>query len=92
MQVPHYPGVCGMNKAYIAALIRRANKFGFHLQFYRDDFPELKKKLTRQRKRSFWEVVRNFTDTEPVADEFRRHPRNILTHKYSNSVASYDSA
>ena len=81
MQVQHYLAVCGMNKAYIAALIG-GNKFVF-TTIYRDDF--LIEELTAREKK-FWEEC-VLTDTEPVADDSEA-TQEYLNTKYSNSVAS----
>ena len=81
LQVQHYLAVCGMNKAYIAALIG-GNKFVF-TTIYRDDF--LIEELTAREKK-FWEEC-VLTDTEPVADDSEA-TQEYLNTKYSNSVAS----
>ena len=81
LQVQHYLAVCGMNKAYIAALIG-GNKFVF-TTIYRDDF--LIEELTAREKK-FWEEC-VLTDTEPDADDSEA-TQEYLNTKYSNSVAS----
>ena len=81
MQVQHYLAVCGMNKAYIAALIG-GNKFVFTI-IYRDD--SLIEELIVKEK-EFWEEC-VLTDTEPVVDDSEA-TQEYLNTKYSNSVAS----
>ena len=80
MQVQHYLAVCGMNKAYIAALIG-GNKFVF-TTIYRDD--SLIEELIVKEK-EFWEEC-VLTDTEPVVDDSEA-TREYLNEKYSDSVA-----
>ena len=72
LQVQHYLEVCGMDKAYIAALIG-GNKFVFHT-IYRDD--ELIRNLI-SREKEFWEGC-VLTDPEPV--------RDYLNQKYSDPI------
>ena len=81
LQVQHYLAVCGMNKAYIAALIG-GNKFVFTI-IYRDD--SLIEELIVKEK-EFWEEC-VLTDTEPVVDDSEA-TQEYLNTKYSNSVAS----
>ena len=80
LQVQHYLEVCGMNKAYIAALIG-GNKFVFHT-IYRDD--DLIKELI-SREKEFWEE-RVLTGTEPVMDDSDA-TKDYLNEKYSDSIA-----
>ena len=81
LQVQHYLAVCGMNKAYIAALIG-GNKFVF-TTIYRDD--SLIEELIAKEK-EFWEEC-VLTGTEPVVDDSEA-TKEYLNTKYSNSVAS----
>ena len=80
LQVQHYLEVCGMNKAYIAALIG-GNKFVFHT-IYRDD--DLIKKLI-SREKEFWEEY-VLKETEPVMDDSDA-TKDYLNEKYSDSIA-----
>ena len=80
LQVQHYLAVCGMNKAYIAALIG-GNKFVF-TTIYRDD--SLIEELIAKEK-EFWEEC-VLTGTEPVVDDSEA-TKEYLNTKYSNSVA-----
>lgn len=79
LQVQHYLEVCGMDKAYIAALIG-GNKFVFHI-IYRDD--ELIRNLI-SREKEFWEGC-VLTDTEPVMDDSDA-TRDYLNQKYSDPI------
>ena len=79
LQVQHYLEVCGMDKAYIAALIG-GNKFVFHT-IYRDD--ELIRNLV-SREKDFWEGC-VLTGTEPVMDDSDA-TRDYLNQKYSNPI------
>lgn len=79
LQVQHYLEVCGMDKAYIAALIG-GNKFVFHT-IYRDD--ELIRNLI-SREKEFWEGC-VLTDTEPVMDDSDA-TRDYLNQKYSDPI------
>lgn len=79
LQVQHYLEVCGMDKAYIAALIG-GNKFVFHT-IYRDE------KLIRNlisREKEFWEGC-VLTGTEPVMDDSDA-TRDYLNQKYSDPI------
>lgn len=80
LQVQHYLAVCGMNKAYIAALIG-GNKFVFNI-IYRDD--SLIEELIVKEK-EFWEEC-VLTDIEPVVDDSEA-TREYLNEKYSDSIA-----
>ena len=79
LQVQHYLEVCGMDKAYIAALIG-GNKFVFHT-IYRDE--ELIRNLI-SREKEFWEGC-VLTGTEPVMDDSDA-TRDYLNQKYSDSI------
>ena len=79
LQVQHYLEVCGMDKAYIAALIG-GNKFVFHT-IYRDD--ELIRNLV-SREKDFWEGC-VLTGTEPVMDDSDA-TRDYLNQKYSDPI------
>ena len=79
LQVQHYLEVCGMDKAYIAALIG-GNKFIFHT-IYRDD--ELIRNLI-SREKEFWEGC-VLTGTEPVMDDSDA-TRDYLNQKYSDPI------
>lgn len=79
LQVQHYLEVCGMDKAYIAALIG-GNKFVFHT-IYRDD--ELIRNLI-SREKEFWEGC-VLTGTEPVMDDSDA-TRDYLNQKYSDPI------
>lgn len=79
LQVQHYLEVCGMDKAYIAALIG-GNKFVFHT-IYRDD--ELIRNLI-SREKEFWEGC-VLTDTEPVMDDSDA-TKDYLNQKYSDPI------
>ena len=79
LQVQHYLEVCGMDKAYIAALIG-GNKFVFHT-IYRDD--DLIRNLI-SREKEFWEGC-VLTDTEPVMDDSDA-TRDYLNQKYSDPI------
>ena len=80
LQVQHYLEVCGMNKAYIAALIG-GNKFVFHT-IYRDD--DLIKELI-SREKEFWEEC-VLKEIEPVMDDSDA-TKDYLNEKYSDSIA-----
>ena len=80
LQVQHYLEVCGMNKAYVAALIG-GNKFIFYT-IYRDE--ELIGELICK-ERKFWEES-VLTDTEPVVDDSEA-TKEYLNKKYSDPVA-----
>ena len=79
LQVQHYLEVCGMDKAYIAALIG-GNKFVFHT-IYRDE--ELIRNLI-SREKEFWEGC-VLTGTEPVMDDSDA-TRDYLNQKYSDPI------
>ena len=79
LQVQHYLEVCGMDKAYIAALIG-GNKFIFHT-IYRDE--ELIRNLI-SREKEFWEGC-VLTGTEPVMDDSDA-TRDYLNQKYSDPI------
>lgn len=79
LQVQHYLEVCGMDKAYIAALIG-GNKFIFHT-IYRDE--ELIRNLI-SREKEFWEGC-VLTSTEPVMDDSDA-TRDYLNQKYSDPI------
>ena len=79
LQVQHYLEVCGMDKAYIAALIG-GNKFVFHT-IYRDD--ELIRNLV-SREKEFWEGC-VLTGMEPVMDDSDA-TRDYLNQKYSDPI------
>ena len=79
LQVQHYLEVCGMDKAYIAALIG-GNKFVFHT-IYRDE--ELIRNLV-SREKEFWEGC-VLTGTEPVMDDSDA-TRDYLNQKYSDPI------
>ena len=79
LQVQHYLEVCGMDKAYIAALIG-GNKFVFHT-IYRDE--ELIRNLV-SREKDFWEGC-VLTGTEPVMDDSDA-TRDYLNQKYSDPI------
>ena len=79
LQVQHYLEVCGMDKAYIAALIG-GNKFVFHT-IYRDD--DLIRNLI-SREKEFWEGC-VLTGTEPVMDDSDA-TRDYLNQKYSDPI------
>ena len=79
LQVQHYLEVCGMDKAYIAALIG-GNKFVFHT-IYRDE--ELIRNLV-SREKEFWEGC-VLTGTEPVMDDSDA-TRESLNQKYSDPI------
>lgn len=79
LQVQHYLEVCGMDKAYIAALIG-GNKFVFHT-IYRDE--ELIRNLI-SREKEFWEGC-VLTVTEPVMDDSAA-TRDYLNQKYSDPI------
>ena len=79
LQVQHYLEVCGMDKAYIAALIG-GNKFVFHT-IYRDD--ELIRNLV-SREKDFWEGC-VLTGTKPVMDDSDA-TRDYLNQKYSDPI------
>ncbi len=80
LQVQHYLEVCGMDKAYIAALIG-GNKFVFHT-IYRDE--ELIRNLI-SREKEFWEGC-VLKEIEPVMDDSDA-TRDYLNKKYSDSIA-----
>ena len=80
LQVQHYLEVCGMNKAYIAALIG-GNRFVFHT-IYRDD--DLIKELI-SREKEFWEEC-VLKEIEPVMDDSDA-TKDYLNEKYSDSIA-----
>lgn len=79
LQVQHYLAVCGMNKAYVAALIG-GNKFVFHT-IYRDEavITELIRK-----EREFWEQY-VITGKEPPADASEA-TKDYLDKKFSDTV------
>lgn len=79
LQVQHYLEVCGMDKAYIAALIG-GNKFVFHT-IYRDE--ELIRNLV-SREKEFWEGC-VLTGMEPVMDDSDA-TRDYLNQKYSDPI------
>ena len=79
LQVQHYLEVCGMDKAYIAALIG-GNKFVFHT-IYRDE--ELIRNLI-SREKEFWEGC-VLTGMEPVMDDSDA-TRDYLNQKYSDPI------
>ena len=79
LQVQHYLEVCGMDKAYIAALVG-GNKFVFHT-IYRDD--ELIRNLV-SREKEFWEGC-VLTGMEPVMDDSDA-TRDYLNQKYSDPI------
>lgn len=80
LQVQHYLEVCGMNKAYVAALIG-GNKFIFYT-IYRDE--ELIRELV-SKERKFWEEY-VLMGIEPDADDSEA-TKDYLNKKYSDSIA-----
>lgn len=79
LQVQHYLAVCGMDKAYIAALIG-GNRFVFHTIF-RDE--QLIGELLC-REKAFWEGC-VLTDIRPEADDSKA-TEEYLNSKYSKTV------
>lgn len=79
LQVQHYLAVCGMDKAYVAALIG-GNRFVFHTIF-RDE--QLIGELLC-REKAFWEGC-VLTDIRPEADDSKA-TEEYLNNKYSKTV------
>lgn len=79
LQVQHYLAVCGMDKAYVAALIG-GNRFVFHTIF-RDE--QLIGELLC-REKAFWEGC-VLTDIRPEADDSKA-TEEYLNSKYSKTV------